>query len=190
MVNLKLKPPHRGQRVVLKEADRFNVLACGRRWGKTDMGVEYLAIPKMLEAQPVGWFAPSYKLLEEAWEFMMRTLRPFGAHMQANKQERIIRIPGGGSCAFWTLSNTTEGKSSAGRGRKYARAVIDEAAHARYLEADWTLAIRPTLSDLQGDAWFPSTPRGHNYFHKLWCKGENGVKGWRSWRMPTFSKLR
>ena len=96
-----------------------------------------------------------------------------------------MRVPGGGVADFWTLSTSTEGKSSAGRGRKYARVFVDEAAHAPQLEADWTMAIRPTLADLEGDAWFLSTPFGHNYFHRLWVNGQDGKPGWKSWQMPT-----
>jgi predicted phage terminase large subunit-like protein len=64
--------------------------------------------------------------------------------------------------------------------------ILDEAAMARHLEEAWNAAIRPTLTDLAGDAWFLSTPKGLNYFHTLYQRG--GVEeGWAAWQMPTAS---
>jgi predicted phage terminase large subunit-like protein len=55
---------------------------------------------------------------------------------------------------------------------------------ARHLEQAWTEAIRPTLTDYIGDAFFLSTPKGSNYFRTLY-----GMVGqdddWMSWQMPT-----
>jgi hypothetical protein len=72
-----------------------------------------------------------------------------------------------------------------GRGRKYKRVIIDEAGIVRDLETIWTQAIRPTLTDLKGDAWFLGTPKGRNYFHRLFLRGQQGDPGWKSWRFAT-----
>ena len=52
------------QQVVRHQARRYNMICCGRRWGKTTMAVNLLA-ECILAGQPVGWFAPNYKLLTE-----------------------------------------------------------------------------------------------------------------------------
>jgi hypothetical protein len=186
-VRLRVKAPHPAQTLVLDEAARFNVIACGRRWGKTEGLLEHVAVPSALDGNPVGWFAPTYKLLDEAWHMACELLAPFGASVQVSKQERQIRLPSGGVIDFWTLASSTAETSRAGRGRKYADVIIDEAAHAPYLEQDWTKAIRPTLADLRGRAWFPSTPYGHNYFWRLWTKGQAEDPLWASWQMPTIT---
>jgi hypothetical protein len=49
--------------------------------------------------------------------------------------------------------------------------IIDEAAHARHLQEAWEQTIEYTLADLNGDAWFISTPYGRNYFWELWQHG-------------------
>ena len=57
------------QQQVIDEAKRFNgfnVLACGRRWGKTLLGIDRL-INQALEGKPVAWFAPNYKLGWPTW---------------------------------------------------------------------------------------------------------------------------
>ena len=56
----------------------------------------------------------------------------------------------------------------AARSRKYARVIVDEAAFCQDLDVMWRRAIRPTLTDLSGDAWFISTPDGRNAFYRMW----------------------
>ena len=70
-----------------------------------------------------------------------------------------IELPNGGLVEVWTLEN-----EDAGRGRKYKRAIVDEAAMVAKLKSSWEESIRPTLTDMEGDAWFLSTPKGLNYF--------------------------
>lgn len=185
-VTIQLPKPHPAQLKVRNEAERFNVLACGRRWGKT-LFCSSLVAETALEGKPAGWFAPTYKLMEDAWNEAVTIFSPLGKAASINKTDRIIKLPTGGSVEFWSTEPRQAGdtESMVARGRKYARAVYDEAAHAKRLEADWTKAIRPTLTDYRGDAWFPSTPKGHNHFHKLWTRGQSDARGWASWQMPT-----
>jgi len=169
---------HAAQRKVLAEARRFNVLTMGRRFGKTTLAVS-LAVEPALHGQPVGWFNPTYKLLAEAWRDLKRTLEP--VTKARSETEHRIELITGGVVEAWTLEDP-----SAGRGRKYARVVFDEAAMARNLEESWEQAVRPTLTDLMGDAWFLSTPKGFNYFHSLYQRGQNpGFSDWASWQMPS-----
>jgi hypothetical protein len=44
-LRIELPAPHAAQRQVLAEAKRFNVLACGRRWGKSTLGVDRIIKP-------------------------------------------------------------------------------------------------------------------------------------------------
>jgi phage FluMu gp28-like protein len=159
------------------------VVNCGRRWGKTVLGVD-LAVDVALgdeetDGLPVGWFAPTYKLLAEPWAEAKTIL----ADVIESKNEslRQLRLVTGGTLDFWSLDD-----GDAGRGRKYARVVIDEAAMSRNLEAAWNNAIRPTLADYRGDAWMFSTPKGHNFFWKAYTFGQDDAQPeWRSWSMPT-----
>lgn len=170
---------HAGQREVVDDAARFNVLECGRRWGKTVLG-QYQAATGMLRGESVGWFAPTYKFLEEVFPQLERRLGR--AASRVNRSERRIELRTGGLIDFWTLDS-----ADAGRGRKYHRAIVDEAGIVRNLQEAWEYAIRPTLADYQGDAWFLGTPKGRGYFHRLFAKGEHGEPDWRSWRLPTSS---
>ncbi|HXS24431.1 MAG TPA: hypothetical protein VN719_09390, partial [Gemmatimonadales bacterium] len=142
---------------------RFNCVPCGRRFGKTTMGLHRLT-PPMLEGFPVGWFAPRFKYLTEVWRDFRRVLKPITRHK--DESQRRIELVTGGSIEFWSLED-----GDAGRSRKYKRIVIDEAAKVKNLEQAWTQAIRPTLTDFRGGADFYSTPKGRNFFWKTFTYG-------------------
>jgi hypothetical protein len=169
---------HAAQEQVVSEARRFNVLQCGRRFGKTTLGVD-LAIDPALDGKPAAWFAPTYKLLAEAWREIVRATRDVTAKI--SQQDKRIELITGGSIDCWSLDTP-----DAGRGYKYARAVIDEAGIVRDLGEAWEQAIRPTLTDYQGDAWFLGTPKGRNYFHRLFVKGQEPAGDWKSWRFRSL----
>lgn len=178
VLDVRIDDPHPGQWQVYNGRARFNVLECGRRFGKTKLGL-YVNANAICDGQPCAWFAPTYKYIPEVWREAVRILRP--ANPAVTVQERRIEIPAtGGIWDFWSLD-----QPDAGRGRKYKRVVIDEAGIIRDLQSAWTEAIRPTLTDLKGDAWFLGTPKGRNYFHRLFARGENGEPDWKSWRLPT-----
>src|SRR5690242_20179744 len=65
---------HPGQALVIEQAKRFNVLACGRRWGKTELGQD-LTVEPLQGGWPVGWFSPTYKDLLEVWEHLTGVYR-------------------------------------------------------------------------------------------------------------------
>lgn len=172
---------HPGQAQVVAEAARFNVLNCGRRFGKTTLGLDIAAVP-LADGQPFGWFAPSYKYLLEVWRDAVRWLAP--VTLSKNATDRRIELVNGGLFECWTLDGPNA--EDAGRGRKYARIVVDEAAKVPTLERAWQEAIRPTLTDFAGDAYFLSTPKGRNFFHRSYLRGQDpGYPDWMSWTMPS-----
>jgi hypothetical protein len=163
---------------VKREARRFNVLDCGRRFGKTTLGIDVL-VPPALAGYPVAFFSPTYKMLADVWRDMSFALQPVTQRISV--QEHRIELVTGGVLDMWSLDD-----ANAGRGRKYKRVVIDEAAMVAKLEEAWNAAIRPTLTDYQGDAWFLSTPKGYNFFRTIFAWGQDAAyPEWRSWQMPT-----
>jgi len=175
---IQINNEHSGQLKVLSEAKRFNVLDCGRRWGKSALAVNLLCEPA-LDGYPVAYFAPFYKLLEGTYKELYSVLNSVTSKKHENQ---FIELVTGGSIEFWSLENPL-----AGRSRKYKVAIIDEAAFNRNLWQSWTEAIRPTLTDLKGSAWFMSTPKGKNDFYKLWMRGQTNEPDWMSWQMPTVT---
>lgn len=175
-VTLTLPRPHAAQQRVARETRRFNVLACGRRWGKTTFGMGRLVAPA-LEGYPVAWFSPTYKMLTEVWRTTQQTLAPITRRVSA--QEHRLELVTGGIVDMWSLDSP-----DVARGRKYRRAAVDEAAMVRELLLAWQQVIRPTLADYEGDADFYSTPKGFNDFHTLFQMAETSAD-WQSWQMPT-----
>jgi len=179
MTTLTLTLPnlHPAQRKIVNGALRFNVLACGRRFGKDVLGQDVL-MDAAIGGDPVGWFAPTYRMLIDNMRDITRMCRDITANV--SKVEHRIELITGGVIDFWSLD-----VADVARGRHYARVVINEAAMVRNLLDSWTRVIRPTLADLSGDAWFLSTPRGYNDFHALYAMADERPQEWRSWRFPT-----
>jgi len=110
---------------------------------------------------------------------MVKLLEPYTT--RSNATEHRIELVTGGVVEMWSLDS-----GNAGRSRKYARAIVDEAAMVPGLMQVWTDAIRPTLTDLRGDAWFMSTPKGRNDFWQLYTYGMDPLReDWQCWQMPT-----
>lgn len=167
------------QEEIKAAARRYNILDIGRRAGKTYLGV-HLALEAASKGQLVGWFSPTYKYLLDVWRDLERPSK--GIASRINATERRIEFPNGGIVEAWTLEN-----SDAGRGRRYHLAIVDEAAMVGNLMAAWNESIRPTLSDWKGSAWFLSTPKGLNFFHDLYLRGQDSENypDWTSWMLPS-----
>jgi hypothetical protein len=178
MPRIQLPEPHPAQQQILDEARRWNVVALGRRAGKSTLALHLLA-ETALHAQPAGYFAPTYKLLAEFWRELRTILEPV-TRMKSEQDHRLELITGG-TLECWSLDDPNPA-----RGRKYGKIVVDEAAMVRDLLEIWQLALRPTLTDLSGGAWFMSTPRGLNDFWTLYQNGQDPLNAeWMSWQMPT-----
>ena len=62
--------------------------------------------------------------------------------------------------------------------------VVAEAARLKL--RTWDQYLRPALADRQGKALFTSTPRGFNYFHDFYLRGQDPEqKDWESWKIPS-----
>ncbi len=181
--------PHDGQRRILKSAKKRNVACMGRRWGKTHLLIEILlnrqggaiagARNDGRKGLPTAWYAPNDAYFTRVFQDIAQQYAPM--IRKATSQPRpVIEFRNGGRVDFWTLENPMK----CGRGNHYARVVIDEAAHARYLQDAWEKTIVWTLADLNGDAWFISTPNGLNYFADLYHKADSDPE-WISHTAPS-----
>ena len=182
-VTIDLPELHSNQVKILSEHSRFNVLCCGRRWGKTVLCEDLLLAPDdpfngALAGFPVAYAAPTFSGVMDVWRQVTSTL--YEIIQSTSEQEKRIELMGGGVIQMFSMDAYDRI-----RGKKFKRFVIDEAAASMYLEEAWNKVIRATLTDLEGDAWFLSTPRGRsNYFYDL---SENATRypDWRTWQMPT-----
>jgi hypothetical protein len=180
---IRLPKLHPAQQRVVDESKRYNVVVCGRRWGKTRLGIDR-AVFAVLSGIPVGWFAPTYKYLMQPWRELSRMLMPIA--LRTSEAEHSIEIMGGGILDCWSLDNP-----NSGRGRSYGLIVVDEAAMVLGLKEIWEATLRPTLTDLEGGAWFFSTPKGFDDFNRLYEFGQDPDKpDFASWQMPSITNPR
>ena len=179
-ISVRLHKLHPGQTRIIQHPARFKVVMCGRRFGKTAVGIRWLC-DGALAGEPVAWFAPSYKLALEAWRELVDRLKPVTSRI--SEQDKRLELMTGGVIEVWTL----DGPDPA-RGRKYRRVVIDEAGIVRDLLDVWQQAIRPTLVDLGGLALILGTPKGRRHgFVTLFNRGNAGEDAdWAAFRASTL----
>lgn len=142
------------------------------------MSIE-LAVDRLIEGQMVAYFAPTYKDAYNWWQ----EIKLFAYNLISSKDEQVrqLKTITGGTLDVWSMDDP-----DSGRGRKYHRVIVDECEKAGKFEQSWLRAIRPTLADFQGDAWFMSTPKfGNTYFKKI---AQNSTKydNWTSWTFTTY----
>lgn len=182
--------PHPGQARLLATPGQRHVACCGRRWGKTYALIEILlnrpggALAGSdgygRRGLPCAWYAPNDAYFARVFQDIAYQYAP--VIRKATTQPRpVIEFRNSGRVDFWTLENPLK----CGRGNHYARVVIDEAAHARHLQTAWEQTIVWTLADLDGDAWFISTPHGLNYFSDLFRKAATDP-AWHSHTAPSM----
>lgn len=169
---------HPAQKQILEKAKRFNHLRCGRRFGKTTLIEELSSIS--LDGKRVGIWFPTYKDLSEVWKDLKKTYNPI-IHRQSEQLHQIELVTGG-LIDFWAMEHP-----DSGQGRKYHRAIIDEAAKAQKLYQAWENTIRPTLTDYAGDAFILSRPKGKNNGFYLLEEKHRPFDNWAFFHFTTYN---
>lgn len=171
-----IQKPHPAQKVIFENAKRFNIVKCGRRFGKTTM-IRKLCKPALKDGEKIGIFMPTYKDLSEVWMDLKNTFKD--AISSKDEQLKQIRTISGGIIDCWSMEDP-----DSGRGRAYNVVILDEFAKAKKNKQAWQETIRPTLADYKGSAWFLSTPKGkNNYFFQL----ELAMQGQPDWAFFKFT---
>lgn len=157
---------------------RFRVLACGRRrWGKTRLG-SALCIQTATRGGRAWWVAPTYPVATVGWRLVRRLAMQIpGAEIRQG--DRLVVLPSGGEVQVRSADNPD---SLRGEGLDFV--VMDECAFMK--EEAFSEALRPALSDRKGRAMFISTPKGRNWFWRLWqrCMDDHDHE-WHGWQLPT-----
>jgi len=176
-VSIDLQGPHPGQQRILNGAKRFNHLRCGRRLGKTTLIGELSEI--VIDGKFVGIWFPTYKDLDPVWQEMKQIFKPI--IKSKNEVLHQITMFTGGIIDFWSMENP-----DSGQGRKYHRAIVDEAAKSPNLYKAWENTIRPTLTDYIGDAYIMSRPKGKNNPFYLIEEKHKGFDNWAFFHLTSY----
>lgn len=178
---------HKGQLAVHDDDHRFQVLSCGRRWGKTFYTcfklLSWAAIDTCpngtsLINSPVGYIAPTNK---KAMSLMYRPLKALlkdlGLYAGENKKDQILDVKNGRQIMLAGADNpdSLRGESLYGLG-------VDECKDVK-LEV-FNDVLRPCLIDKQSPALYIGTPpRGKGGpFYDLYMRGLSDESKWRNWK--------
>ena len=174
---LKLPPFHPRQAEIATHPARFRVAAAGRRFGKTRLGAA-LCVKTAADGGRAWWVAPSYPVAMVGWR-LIRRLASQVPGAEIRQSERLVSFPNGGEIQVRSADNPD---SLRGEGLDFV--VFDECAFIH--EDAWQEAVRPALSDRLGRALFISTPKGRNWFWRLWqrCIDDHDHE-WHGWQLPT-----
>jgi hypothetical protein len=172
---------HENQMKVYSSKARFITLNCGRRFGKSWFGAAKIIISAL--ANPVGiyWIvSPTFPQTDIMWRMVVKLL-PKKYIKQTYLGKLCIELKNGAT--IWAKSAD---KYDNLRGEGLDGVVLDEAA---MIHPDaWFKVIRPALMDKMGWALFCTTPRGKNWYYRLYQKGvKGGSKYHPSWESFTFS---
>ncbi|CAB4141004.1 Terminase-like family [uncultured Caudovirales phage] len=178
-LNLSLHP---AQRKVFDGAQRFKVVAAGRRFGKTYLAITLLAVwglGNQTTKKDLFYVAPTFQQAKDiVWENLKDVLRPVLASTHENtgvaRLLNGVRIHLKGSDRPDTL-----------RGVGLIGCVVDEYADMKPFV--WEEILRPALSDVRGPALFIGTPKGRNHFYKLAKAAQRDDTGeWGYWHFTTY----
>ena len=167
---------HEAQKVVASSEARFKVLSAGRRWGKTKLGV-WLCLKYAWQGKRAWWIAPSYSMTNEAWVDLRQIGKEYG--IVVKEAERTIITPTGGSVQVRSADDPMKLR---GAGLDFV--VLDECAFMK--PQTWSEVIRPALTEKKGSALFISTPKGYNWFEKIYSEA-NQLENWERFTYPTIS---
>jgi hypothetical protein len=178
---LRLYRPHPGQKALHESSARFRVAACGRRWGKTLAATaEMIRHAWESPGSLAFWVAPVLRQSMIAFDLVKRGMPP-GALAEIHKVDRRITLVNGSSVEFKSAEIP---ENLRGFGIDFL--VVDEAAFLP--RGLWEEVLRPALSDREGRALFIGTPKGKNWFFRLFARGRDSRQGnWESFTFPTSS---
>ena len=184
-----LVPHSEGQADVLNSDERFLILCAGRRWGKTKVGAaRALKEARRKPGSIIWWVAPIYKNVKRGYSEVLKQLPPDLLTHAAPPETAFdagrsvtLKFKNGSRMEFYS-ADRPEGML----GGSADFVVLDEAATMP--ENVWFQIVQPTLADRQGGALMISTPRGKNWYYRLWVSGQDElVTDFKSWRFPSFT---
>jgi phage FluMu gp28-like protein len=177
--------PHAGQAEFLHCQARTKVLACGRRWGKTDACAVQVLHALSQAALPVKAFlvAPTLEqakiLFERVVDLATRLMEELGFDQIKPKMAPYPRLAVGEH----VVQARSGHRPRSLRGFEATDIVVDEAA---YLSDDLIHDVLwPMMATTDGRMTLISTPNGRNGFWSLFKKGETEGSGVWSRRAPS-----
>lgn len=166
------------QTKVWKGDERFKVLVCGRRFGKSFLALTWLARNAMRDGGLHYYVAPSYVMAKQiAWRLLKELV---GDHIVSkNESDLLVEFENGGIVQLKGADNR-----DSLRGVSLSSAVLDEFAFMA--QEVWSEVIRPATSDRQAPVMFITSPAGWNWARDLYVYALSGNDpNWKAWTFTT-----
>lgn len=187
---------HNGQSKILQSHARFIIFPAGRRSGKTLCAAMWL----LQEAQRLTeqGYDPSSIILywtASSWEHCKRGYSAFSrASLEQGDSNPLHELYDGGKKSYgdmlinlkggYTIHFQTSGRPEQVEGEGIHAAIVDEAGHVK--DDFWYESLKPTLAMSNGRALITGTPKGRNFFHDLYIKGQDPKNDhYESFRFPS-----
>lgn len=192
--------PHASQAKFHRSKARHRCAACGRRFGKSEMGAGELDIEAVrtrfmlshLEDAGIRrefWivgpqYTDSEKEFRKHYDALKKVDAPFdkpGTYYDAHSGDMQLSMYQG---KYLVLGKSAQHPERL-VGEGLSGVIMAEAAKQK--ERTWTKFIRPTLADFNGWSIHTSTPEGKNWFYDLWKRGQDpNDTSWDSWRFGSW----
>lgn len=185
-VTIKIPPPHSdGQREIILSQNN-DVIFGGRRWGKTEAGVERLFICAFTNPGLYWWVGLTWRSasMKRAWRRIKQITRTLYVAAGIDptpfirEVDKEVILPNGAE--IW-MRSAERPESLAGEGLRGA--ILDEFTLMK--ERVWTEYVEAALLDFDGWAMFMGVPKGNNWAAVLWRDAPNRP-GWKQWHFTTY----
>lgn len=172
---------------VIKDQSRFKWLLVGRRGGKTTTFIEdaLMQVPHMPDRSEIFLIGPTNgHAIELYWDPLLEGIRRCGYYALPRVSKQFFNL--GRGRKIYVIGAE---KIKRVRGHKLWRAYLDEVAYYETPLNEVWQAVRPTLTDLAGNAYLGTTPNGkgtdaYNFFMECQGKENWSFHTWNSWENP------
>lgn len=177
----KVWQPHPGQKEFLESSAQFRVLACGRRWGKTDACAASMYM-RLFDRSPTKHviIGPTQDQANLLFERLLSLLEATGKGALCKVRRRPYPHLQFGKHTVRARSGHLRRIL---RGNEATHIIIDEAAYVP--ESLITEIAMPMLATTDGHLTMISTPHGMNHFWRFFQFGQEGKHGFWSRRGPS-----
>jgi len=164
--------PHPAQQEILDGMKRFTVINAGRRFGKSKF-CAYLVLRELLASNRKIWVvAPTYDLTRRIFNYVEFWItKCFPRNIFKAVTAPTPRITS-------TTHSILEGRSTENilslMGDELDLVILDEASSMS--PNIWQTYLYPSLMNREGRAFFISTPKGQNWFFRLYIKAKKNPK--------------
>lgn len=182
--------PHPQQWEYHNARERFRVVCCGRRFGKSTMAARDLEPQLFLPNKRFWIVGPTYDLAEKEFRVIWDDLIIGKKLAKDRRIKKAYNKKQGDMYIEFPWGTRVEARSADHPenlvGEALDGVIMSEAAKQK--EQTWKRFIRPALADKRGWATFPTTPEGYNWIYDLWQLGQNPDHAlYNSWQFPSWA---